>query len=107
MPVTLIRCGPSANHSEETCFSTLEQGLNSASGNDVWVVLGNLNFSSRDDRQSDEIDLVVIGPLGVRVIEIKHWSAEWISQNSHVVAQEAEKLANKARKISSALRSVY
>ena len=107
MPVTLFRCGPSANESEETCFVKLEEGLRSRGGDDQWTLLANLNFSSRDDRQSDEIDLIAIGPPGVRVIEIKHWSAEWVAQNTLLVEREADKLTNKARKIATTLRGVY
>jgi len=57
-----------------------------------------------DQRQSDEIDLIAIGPPGVRVIEIKHWTDTWAGANGQTVEREADKLNLKARKVGTTIR---
>jgi len=57
-----------------------------------------------DQRQSDEIDLIAIGPPGVRVIEIKHWTDAWAGANAQTVEREADKLTLKARKVGTTIR---
>ena len=76
-------------------------------GDDLWYLLTNLSFSSRNDRQSDEIDLVAVGPSGVRVVEVKHWGPSWIKAHPQEVAQQAEKVTLKAKRVGAALRSKY
>ena len=49
-----------------------------------------LAFSVTHRMQSDEIDIIAIGPPGVRVIEVKHWSGEWIANHRLDVDHEAE-----------------
>ena len=68
MKVTLFHCGPAVNESERTAFQQLKSRLISAPGDDEWVLLTNLTFSATHRLQSDEIDVVAIGPPGVRVI---------------------------------------
>jgi hypothetical protein len=75
MRVTLFSCGPAANESELIAFKHVESRLKSTEGNDEWVLLTNVAFSLTHQIQSDEIDIVAIGPPGVRVVEVKHWSA--------------------------------
>ena len=62
-------------------------------------MLTNLAFSVTHQLQSDEIDTVVIGPPGVRVVEVKHWTFQWVDSHKDLVEQEAERGTNKARKI--------
>ena len=71
----------------------------------MWRLLTNLRFSANRERQADEIDLVAIGPPGVRVIEVKHWSADWISRNEDIVDQAANLVTNKAKRIGTTLRT--
>jgi hypothetical protein len=106
MKVTLFPCGPAANESELTAFKYLEGRLESAQGNDTWVLLTNLAFSVTHQLQSDEIDVVVIGPSGVRIIEIKHWAAQWVDAHADLIAQEADRVTNKARKVGTTLRKI-
>ncbi|MCI0667733.1 MAG: NERD domain-containing protein, partial [Methylococcaceae bacterium] len=75
-------------------------------GNDEWILLTNLAFSVTHQFQSDEIDIIAIGPPGVRVIEVKHWTAGWIDANAPIVEVEADKITNKARKIGTTLRRI-
>jgi serine/threonine protein kinase len=104
MKVTLFHCGPAANESELKAFEHLKNRLQSEPGDEDWVLLTNLAFSVTHQLQSDEIDIVAIGPTGVRVIEIKHWTAQWVDEHKDQVEKEADKVTNKARKIGTTLR---
>jgi serine/threonine protein kinase len=106
MKVTLFSCGPAANDSEINAFSHMEGRLRSTAGSDAWILLTNLAFSVTHQLQSDEIDTVAIGPPGVRVVEVKHWTAQWVDAHADLVAQEADRVTNKARKIGTTLRKV-
>ena len=104
MKVTLFHCGPAVNESERTAFQQIKSRLISVPGDDEWVLLTNLTFSATHRLQSDEIDIVAIGPPGVRVIEIKHWTAAWADRRPDLVERGADRVTNKARKIGTTLR---
>ena len=104
MKVTLFHCGPAVNESERTAFEQIKSRLISVPGEEEWVLLTNLTFSATHRLQSDEIDIVAIGPPGVRVIEIKHWTAAWADRRPDLVEREADRVTNKARKIGTTLR---
>lgn len=105
MKVTLFHCGPAANESELIAFKHLENRLQSTFGEDEWILLTNLAFSVTQRLQSDEIDIVAIGPPGIRVIEVKHWTAQWVDTHMQdLVVHEAERVTEKARKIGTTLR---
>lgn len=104
MKVTPISCGPAVNESERKAFERIKTGLISELGDGEWLLLTNLAFSTTHRRQSDEIDIVAIGPPGVRVIEIKHWNAAWVNRNAGLVEREADLVTNKARKVGTTLR---
>ena len=106
MKVTPISCGPAVNESERKAFEQIKTGLISELGDGEWLLLTNLAFSTTHRRQSDEIDIVAIGPPGVRVIEIKHWNAAWVNRNAELVEREAELVTDKARKVGTTLRRV-
>jgi hypothetical protein len=107
MRVTLFSCGPAANESELIAFKHLESRLQSTLGDDEWVLLTNLAFSVTHQLQSDEIDIVAIGPPGIRVIEVKHWTAQWADAHMEdLVPQAAERVTEKARKIGTTLRRI-
>jgi serine/threonine protein kinase len=107
MNVILFACGPAANESELKASEHLKGRLQAQPGDDQWVLLANLAFSVTHQLQSDEIDLVVIGPTGARVIEIKHWTQQWVESNKDAVEHEADRVTNKARKIGTTLRKSY
>lgn len=106
MRVTLFHCGPAANESELKAFEHLKSRLQSEAGDDEWVLLTNVAFSVTNQLQSDEIDIVAIGPPGAQVIEVKHWTAQWFDAHSAEVNDEADRVTNKARKIGTTLRKV-
>ena len=104
MRVTLFPCGPAANESELKAFEHLKSRLQAEPGDEEWVLLTNLAFSVNHQLQSDEIDIVVIGPTGARVIEVKHWTLQWFDAHRSDVEDEADRVTNKARKIGTTLR---
>ncbi len=104
MRVTLHRCGPAVNESERRAFEHLKSGLIGEFGHGEWHLLTNLTFSTTHQFQSDEIDIVAIGPPGVRVIEVKHWTASWVDRERATVQWEADRAATKAKKIGTTLR---
>jgi serine/threonine protein kinase len=104
MRVTLFPCGPVANESELRAFEHLKSRLQAEPGDEEWVLLANLMFSVNHQFQSDEIDLVVVGPTGARVIEVKHWTAQWFGAHQSAVEDEADRVTTKARKIGTTLR---
>jgi hypothetical protein len=62
MLVTLFQCGPAANDSELKAFEHLKSRLQSEAGDGEWVLLTNVTFSVTNQLQSDEIDIIAIGP---------------------------------------------
>lgn len=104
MRVTVFPCGVAINESEIVAIEQLKRQLQSMPGDDEWILLTNLAFSVTHQFQSDEIDIIAIGPPGVRVVEVKHWNAGWIDANAPAVELEADKVTNKARKIGTTLR---
>ncbi len=106
MRVTTFCCGSAANESELLAVKHLQVRLGSIGGDHEWILLTNLAFSVNHQLQSDEIDVVAIGPSGIRVIEVKHWTGQWVEANWDIVEQQAEHVTNKARKIGTTLRKV-
>ena len=105
MRAFVIPCGPAVNESERRAFDRLKTGLIGHPGDGEWLLLTNVTFSATHRLQSDEIDVVAIGPPGVRVIEVKHWTAAWVRKHQDRVALEAERVTSKARKIGTTLRA--
>ena len=104
MKVQVISCGPFANDSERKASEQLKTILISELGDGEWLLLTNLAFSATHRRQFDEIDVVAIGPPGVRVIEVKHWTAAWVNRNAERVEHEADRVTAKARRVGTTLR---
>ncbi len=91
MLVTSIPCAGFVNESERQAFEAVKQKLGSLPGSDEWIVLSNLSHSSSSRYQSDEIDMLVIGPQGLFVIEVKHWDRVWMRSRKDQVDGEADK----------------
>ncbi len=104
MKVIPIHCDPMANESERKAFERLKSCLISAAGDDEWLLLTNLMLSTNHRFQSDEIDIVAIGPPGVRIIEVKHWSAAWMRGHPDDVKHAADLIGKKARRVGTTLR---
>jgi hypothetical protein len=99
-----IPCGEFANESERTAVERLKSDLGKIAAKGDWIILSNLPHSVTTQAVPDDVDLIVIGPSGLHVIEVKHWDAAYVSCSSNTVIHEADKLANKLRKIASKLR---
>lgn len=107
MIVTAIPCAGFVNESERQAFEAVKQKLSSLPGSGEWIVLSNLSHSSSSHYQSDEIDMVVIGPQGLFVIEVKHWDRGWMRSRRDQVDGEADKLSNKVRRVATNARYAY
>lgn len=105
MRVRVIPCGPFVNESERKAVETIKAGLISKA-NGPWVILHNLLYSADRRHQSSDIDIIVIGPTGIHVIETKHWNFEYIEnpKNNALIDREANKLKNKVERIASNIR---
>jgi hypothetical protein len=104
MRVNHIPCGQVANESEAKAIECLKSALKSAAGDSEWVLLTNLSFSVNNQAQSEEVDIIALGPPGVTVVEVKHWSSTWVDSHDTIVNHEADKVSMKARKIGTTLR---
>ena len=93
MKVVHVPCGPAVNESERKALERIKARLRSEPGGDEWLLLTNLAFSATPLRQSEEIDIVAIGPPGVQIVEVKHWTETWVKRNFAVVEREAEHMS--------------
>ncbi len=100
----VIPCSPTVTRSERRAIARLRSGLAGYRDGGEWVLLTNLIFSVSPQLQSDEIDIVVIGPPGVRVIEVKHWNETWMRHHAGRVDKEAERVTSKTKRIAGKLR---
>ncbi len=104
MKVEHIQCGVYANVSEKEAIEYIRKKLDSKSGDGKFILLSNLLFSFDSSGLSDKIDLLVIGPSGLFVIEIKHWDFTYIKKNSAIVDSELERLQDKVKRVAGKLR---
>lgn len=102
-----IPCGPYANESEKKACEGLRAKLQRLSGKATWIFLTNIPFSFSPNCCSDEIDLIVLGPPGIAVIEIKHWDRLYLKKSPEIVEKESEKLNSKVKKLAARLRSRF
>ena len=99
MTVQHIPCGEFANESERTAVERLKVDLAKVPGR--WIILSNVPHSVSTQAVPDDVDLIVIGPSGLHVIETKHWDASYVKGIRETVAHEANKLAMKVKRIAS------
>ena len=102
MSLKHIPCGQPVNHSEQLAIERAKSLLGSAAGD--WVLLTNLALITSQDRQPDDLDMVLIGPCGVLLTEVKHWDAAWVAANDAKAMDEARKLCDKAKRLGSFVR---
>lgn len=97
-----IPCGDFANESERLAVERLKGILSIAAGR--WIVFSNVPHAVNTQAVPDDVDLIVIGPSGLHIIEVKHWDREYLKGCQENVTHEADKLCNKIRRIASKLR---
>ena len=102
-----IPCGPIANESERIAFERLRTKLQGNAKEGRWIFLTNIPLSFQAQGYSDEIDLLLISPVGVSVIEVKHWDAAFLKEKSDIVEAEAEKLNSKVKRVAGKLRHSF
>ncbi len=98
MAVKIIRFSKAVNASEVAAETRCKTALEALVDAPPWIVFAGLSSSSSPLHQSDDLDLVPIGPRGIFVIEVKHWDAAWINNNRASAEAEAEKLTAKAKR---------
>jgi hypothetical protein len=106
MRVEHLPCAPFVNASEELAIRHLKKALLGEPGDARFLLVTNVAHSVNAQGQSDEIDLIVIGPTGVQVIEVKHWDRAFVRTHRQVVEFEAEKVAAKSKRVASKVRAV-
>ena len=102
--VEIIPCGEFVNESERKAAEHLKGRLKSGAAGQTWLLLSNVPSAVNDRAIPDEVDLIVIGPTGLFVIETKHWDRSYLKSHAITVEQEATKLNNKVRRIVGKLR---
>lgn len=105
--VNHIPCGPFANESERLTCEKLKNKLQGLSSEGSYILLSNIPFNFQAQGLSDEIDLLIICPSGVTVIEVKHWDMNYLKEYPVIVESEAERLNNKVKKIATKVRTKY
>ena len=73
MAIQHISCGPFVNASEERALQTVKATIEEYAANREWVILTNWMMSPIGSSEPIEVDMIVIGPHEVFVIEVKHW----------------------------------
>ena len=68
------------------------------------MILSNVPHAVTTQAVPDDVDLIVIGPSGLHVIEVKHWDRSYVKDFQATVTHEADKLCNKIRRIASKLK---
>ena len=100
MALKHLLCGAFVNNSEKHAAEYLKARLQNHAASNDWILLTNYANTSNSQYLSDELDLVVVCPSGVSVIEIKHWNAADIKGARLPTAEaEAEKLNEKAKRL--------
>jgi len=107
MKVDHIPCGPFTNESERIACERLKNKLQGTPSQDRYIFLTNIPFNFQAQGLSDEIDLLVISPSGVIVIEVKHWDMNYLKDNSAVAEHEAERLNHKVKRVATKIRNKY
>jgi hypothetical protein len=106
MAVKIIRFTAPVNASEVVAEAKCKSVLEALGDPAPWIVFAGLASSSSPLHQSDDLDLVLMGPRGVFLIEVKHWDASWINENRASAEAEAEKLTSKAKRLSGRIKRI-
>lgn len=104
MAAELIPCGAYANESERRAADKVKQAIDRDGGSGRWAVLTNLPLSVTATRGVREIDQVVIGPTGVFVIEVKHWTHKRVKGGDPQAEADAAKLNEAVKRVKGACR---
>lgn len=106
MAVKIIRFSPAVNASETIAELRCKSALESLGDAETWIIFAGYSSASSPLHQSDDLDLVMIGPRGVFPVEVKHWSASWMAGHTIAVEVEADKLTAKTKRIAGRVKRV-
>lgn len=107
MPIKHVPCGPFVNWSEQTAFDQAARCLNAKPGADHWVLFTNLAHAYSAQQQADEIDQLTVSPVGISVVEVKHWDQKYLKAEPEVIKSEARKLVEKVKKVATKVRKSF
>lgn len=83
----------------EDAFDKVSQQIQQLDGEGLFIILTNLQFSLTAHRVFDDLDMVVIGPSGLHIVEVKHWDVNFLRQRTTDVEYRATKLNEKVRRL--------
>lgn len=106
MAVKIVRFSPPVNNSEKVAEERCKSALESLGDKESWIVFAGFSSASSPVHQADDLDLLLMGPRGIFAIEVKHWSASWMSSRSVAVDVEADKLTAKARRLAGRVKLI-
>ena len=98
-----LPCGSFANASEAKAFHFVDQAIRRVDREGTVCVLTNLTHANPHG-QADEIDMVVIGPGGAVVVEVKHWDGSALRRHPDADSA-AELVVAKSKRIAGRLRA--
>src|SRR4051812_44215447 len=109
MKAEIVPCGPYANESEKRAAITIKTKLENHPGDGLWLILTNVEFASKSSSRPDEIDLLVIGPTGIHLIETKHWDSKYVDNraNTFTVEDQSDILQRKARRLAGRVKQMW
>ena len=102
-----VHCGQFANESEKTALDKVSQQIQQLDGEGLFIILTNLQFSLAAHRVPDDLDMVVIGPSGLHIVEVKHWDVSFLRQRTADVEYLATKLNEKVRRLATRVRKDF
>jgi serine/threonine protein kinase len=102
-----ISCGAFVNSSEEAALKAVARYLRAHPADGHAYLLTNLANGVGRGGQPDEIDMVVIAPGGVAVVEVKHWDRARLKSSEWDVEDQADLITLKAKRVAGKLRQVY
>jgi serine/threonine protein kinase len=105
---TFVSCAAMEWESEFAAQSQLKRTLEAPNrSGENWFVLSNFTITDSRNLSANEIDFLLIGPTGLRLIEAKGWRRRFVeSEWSTKVTKECELISKKARKLSGMLKQL-
>ena len=107
MAIQHISCGPFVNASEEKALQTVKATIEEYAPNRDWVILTNWMMSPTGSSEPIEVDMIVIGPHVVFVVEVKHWKWSRVDdkEKRQYLIQDVNLLQTKVKRIAGRMRS--
>ena len=98
-------CVKTTSRSGSVLDGRQQTGLQGVPG--PWIIFSNINHALQPTARADEIDLIVIGPSGVFVIEVKHWDNGYLKHSLRMAQYEAVRVDEKAKRVAGKIRQEF